>query len=189
MKVYLAGPEVFLPGARDVLDEKIRLTREIGFDPLAPGDLEIPPGRTRREYGENIYKADERLMMSADAIIANLTPFRGVHADAGTVFELGFMCGRGKPAFAYSNTVDNHFQRVVSYYGGQVEVAADGQLRGQDGCLVEDFDMNENLMIDCGIAASGGVFETHQAADARRYSDFTAFRAVLVIAARNLLAR
>ena len=31
--------------------------------------------------------------MQADAIIANLTPFRGPGADAGTVYELGYMAG------------------------------------------------------------------------------------------------
>ena len=36
------------------------------------------------------------MMDAADAIIANLTPFRGPGADAGTVYELGYMAGRGK---------------------------------------------------------------------------------------------
>ncbi len=189
MRVYLAGPEVFLPNARDLLDRKIELTRKAGFDPVASGDLEIQSAQTRREFAENIYRVDEELMILADAIIANLTPFRGLHADVGTVFELGFMCGRGKPSFAYSNIIDNHFRRVLSYYGGQVEAAPDGRLRGKDGSLVEDFDMNENLMVDGGIAASGGAFETHQATDADRYSDVTAFKAVLIIAAQRLLIR
>lgn len=189
MKVYLAGPEVFFPNARDVLDKKIKLAREIGFDPVAPGDLEIPPARTKRELGENIYRIDEQLMKSSDAIIANLTPFRGLHADVGTVFELGYMCGRGKPSYAYSNVVDSHFLRVLAYYCGRVEVALDGRNRGTDGSLVEDFDMYENLMIDSAIAASGGAFETHQATDVYRYSDVTAFKAILTIAARRLLGR
>ena len=30
-------------------------------------------------------------MKEADAIIANLTPFRGPSADTGTVYELGYM--------------------------------------------------------------------------------------------------
>jgi nucleoside 2-deoxyribosyltransferase len=188
VKVYLAGPEVCLPDARDVLDQKIRLTREIGFVPVAPGDLDIPQAPTGREFGENISRIDEQLMTSADAIIANLTPFRGIHADPGTVYELGFMRGRGKPAFAYSNTSDNHFQRLLAYYDGRINTAADGRLRGPDGSLVDDFDMIENLMIDGGIATSGGAFETYRAPDAQRYSDLTAFKAVLLVAAERLLA-
>ncbi|MFX6778571.1 nucleoside 2-deoxyribosyltransferase, partial [Acinetobacter baumannii] len=43
-----------------------------------------------------IFKSNEAMMDAADAIIANLTPFRGPSADAGTVYELGYMAGRGK---------------------------------------------------------------------------------------------
>ena len=42
-------------------------------------------------------------MDAADAIIANLTPFRGAGADPGTVYELGYMAGRRKFCLAYSN--------------------------------------------------------------------------------------
>ena len=38
-KVYLAGPEVFLVNAREILDLKIALTREAGLVPVSPGDL------------------------------------------------------------------------------------------------------------------------------------------------------
>ena len=38
MKVYLAGPEVFLPNAREQLDRKIALTRTAGLVPVSPGD-------------------------------------------------------------------------------------------------------------------------------------------------------
>lgn len=187
MKVYLAGPEVFLPNAREILDRKIALTRAAGLEPVAPGDLEIPAAPTKRQRGENIYRADERLMMSAGAIIANLTPFRGLHADAGTVFELGFMCGRGKPAFAYSNVDASHHARLLAYYGGQVVTDATGQARGPDGMLIEDFDMNENLMLDGGIAATGGTWVTRDVPEDRRYQDLSAFEAVLAIAAQRLL--
>ena len=43
------------------------------------------------------------MMDACDAIIANLTPFRGPGADAGTVYELGYMAGRGKFCLGYSN--------------------------------------------------------------------------------------
>ena len=42
VKVYLAGPEVFLPNARELLDQKIALTRAAGLIPVSPGDLAIP---------------------------------------------------------------------------------------------------------------------------------------------------
>jgi len=110
-KIYLAGPEVFLSNARDMLDAKAQLARDAGFTPLSPGDLEIPPADTKTGHGCNINAIDEHMMLEADAVIANLTPFRGIAADVGTSFELGFMCALGKPVFAYTNMAKNHFTR------------------------------------------------------------------------------
>ncbi|RKD52667.1 nucleoside 2-deoxyribosyltransferase [Rhizobium sp. WW_1] len=118
MRAYLAGPEVFLPNAREILDRKIALARHYGFTPVSPGDLAVPETETRGQRGLAISAINEKLMTSADLIIANLTPFRGVAADVGTAFELGFMCARGCPAFAFSNCTDNHFERVSKLYGG-----------------------------------------------------------------------
>ena len=93
--IYLAGPEVFLPNAREILDLKAALTRAAGLIPVSPGDLEFPPTSSKWELGLAISAIDEKLMHQADAIIANLTPFRGLAADTGTCFELGFMCAQG----------------------------------------------------------------------------------------------
>ena len=43
-------------------------------------------------------------MHSCDALVANLTPFRGVSADAGTAFEVGFMRALGRPVLGYTYT-------------------------------------------------------------------------------------
>ena len=43
------------------------------------------------------------MMEECDIIIANLTPFRGSSADAGTLIEVGWFLGRGRPIFGYSN--------------------------------------------------------------------------------------
>ena len=42
-------------------------------------------------------------MDSADAIIANLTPYHGINADTGTCYELGYMCAQGKRAYGYTS--------------------------------------------------------------------------------------
>src|ERR1700712_1441385 len=97
-KVYLAGPEVFLPNAREALDIKIALTRAAGLIPVSPGDFSVPPQASKRALS----RIDEEMMDSADAIIANLTPSHGVSADTGTCFELGYMCAQHKLAYAYS---------------------------------------------------------------------------------------
>jgi nucleoside 2-deoxyribosyltransferase len=184
--VYLAGPEVFLPNAREILDLKIALTREAGLVPVSPGDLEFPPTNSKWELGLAISAIDEKLMHSADAIIANLTPFRGIAADTGTTFELGFMCGLGKPVFAYTNVAANHFARVLDYYQGAVAEGADGHKRGPDGLSVEDFEMIDNLMLHGGVVNRGGAVVVGDAPAERLYSDMAAFQSVLELAAAKL---
>ena len=71
-KVYLAGPEVFLPNAREQLDIKIALTRAAGLIPVSPGDFVVPPQPTKRLFGCAISEIDEKMMDAADAIIANM---------------------------------------------------------------------------------------------------------------------
>jgi nucleoside 2-deoxyribosyltransferase len=185
MKVYLAGPEVFLPNARDQLDIKIALTRAVGLIPVSPGDLVIPQKPTPHEFGLAVSEIDEQLMDSADAIIANLTPFRGLAADTGTVYELGYMCGRGKIAYAYSNVADDHYVRTKAYYGGGTHRTPDGRERGPDGLSLEDFDMIENLMLDGGVERRGGVMVRRDVPEAERYTNTAAFEECLKLLASH----
>lgn len=181
LKIYVAGPEVFLPDARAVLDRKAAMVRQAGFIPLCPGDLEIPPQPSKRLFGHAINEVDERMMLEADAIIANLTPFRGIAADTGTAYELGFMAALGKIVMAYTNIAANHHDRILSYYAGQVTKADDGHLRGPDGLSVEDFDMADNLMLQGGVERRGGqVIIGHAPAD-NLIGDVTAFAECLAI--------
>jgi len=85
-----------------------------------------------------------RRMDNCDAIIANLTPFRGISADPGTVFEVGYMIGQGKPAFGF--TLDSRHYRERADSTGLDEL----------GHTIEDFEMSDNLMIEGGISDSGG---------------------------------
>ena len=55
------------------------------------------------EQGLAISRAMERVMQGCDAMIVNLTPFRGPSADVGSAYEMGFMRALGRPIFAYTN--------------------------------------------------------------------------------------
>jgi nucleoside 2-deoxyribosyltransferase len=187
-RVYLAGPEVFLPNAAEVLERKRELTRAAGLIPVSPGDSSIPALRDRHALGLAISRIDEQLMDSADAIIANLTPYRGLAADAGTCFEVGYMCGKGKHAFAYTNVAADHHARTLEYYGGKVVIGPDGHQRGPDALSVEDFGMTDNLMLDGGIERRGGIIVRGNAPPEALYTDMAAFEEILAIAARIMLA-
>ena len=184
-KLYIAGPEVFLPNGREQMARKAALVRQYGFEPLSPGDLDIPPQKTKKAFGHAISRVNEGMMNAADGIIANLTPFRGEWADVGTVFELGYMCALGKMVAAYSNAADDHYQRLLRYYGNDITTGADGYKRGPDGLSLEDFEMADNLMLDGGVERRRGIVAVHGATKGEVYTDLTAFEACLKYLAAN----
>lgn len=185
--VYLAGPEVFLPNGRQVMEAKAELARKAGFVPLSPGDLDPPKADTKRGFACNISAINEQLMQQADAAIVNLTPFRGIAADTGTSFETGYMGALGKPVFAYTNVEADHYQRVKQYYNGEVVADDSGRQRGPDGLSIENFDMVENLMLDGGILRRGGQLMVGNVSEDVLYTDLDAYKRCLEVAARKLL--
>ena len=94
MNIYLAGPDVFLPDAVEMGRRKAEICARHGVTGRYPLDNAIE--RAAADVSLQIFKANEAMMDACDAIIANLTPFRGPGADAGTVYELGYMADRGK---------------------------------------------------------------------------------------------
>lgn len=184
MKLYLAGPEVFLPEAKAILRRKAEMTRAFGFEPLAPGDNQIALSGTPRERGYQINGFDEALMNEADGIIANLTPFRGPGADPGTCYEVGYMCAQGKAAFAYTNDARTYFERVSALNGGNLKADESGRFFDANGLSVENFDMPENLMLAGGIERRGGKVITHASKAENRYTDITGFEECLRLMAK-----
>ncbi|MBB3175313.1 nucleoside 2-deoxyribosyltransferase [Endobacter medicaginis] len=136
-RVYLAGPDVFLPRPWERGEVLRAICAQYGLEgvfPLdgsEPGDA-IPPAAV-------IAAANEAHIRNCDAVLANLTPFRGASADAGTVYEVGFARGLGRPVVGYSNDARTYEQRC-----------AQGPA---DGLAVEAFGLAENLMIACGVDA------------------------------------
>ena len=178
-KVYLAGPEVFLPNAAEVGAAKKRICAAHGLEGLFPLDQqqpELPP----IQLATAIYRANAALMDQADAIIANLTPFRGAAMDVGTAFEVGYCAARGVKLFGYANIRALLTERTAHSAKGGVRV-------DENGWMVEDFGFFENLMIEVPIREFGGIVT----ADAPRddlLGNLAAFESVVERAARVLTA-
>jgi len=142
MKIYLAGPDVFLPDAVEIGRRKAAICARHGLTGLYPLDNAIDIAAADASLA--IFKGNEAMMDSADAIIANLTPFRGPSADAGTVYELGYMAGRGKLCLGYSNDPSTYAERVRKF----TDVSSgDRRLVDAQGLTVEDFGLSDNLMM------------------------------------------
>ncbi|AMN41349.1 nucleoside 2-deoxyribosyltransferase [Rhodoplanes sp. Z2-YC6860] len=183
LTVYLAGPEVFLPDAIEVGERKKRLCSAYGFEGIFPLDNEIVPKASSERIDRLIYRANEAMIRRAHFGICNLTPFRGVSADPGTVFEVGMLAGLGKRVFAYTNVAPDYFDRTK-----RTEALAfdSGQKLWRDthGMTVEDFGNADNLMIDWAVAERGGYpIVRHDARPMEIDRDLTGFERCLRLAA------
>jgi nucleoside 2-deoxyribosyltransferase len=181
MKIYLAGPDVFLPDAIEIGRRKAEICANHGVSGLYPLDnaVDLAAG----DASLAIFKANEAMMDAADAIIANLTPFRGPSADAGTVYELGYAAGRGKFCLAYSNDPTPYRDRVARMC--ELTTSADGRLIDPEGLTVEDFGWPDNLMMIRALDLHGCPLLTPRRVPADIWRDLTSFEACVRLAAER----
>ena len=179
MKIYLAGPDVFLPDAIAIGKRKVAICARHGVSGHYPLDNAVDLAAVDASLA--IFKGNEAMMDAADAIIANLTPFRGPSADAGTVYELGYMAGRGKFCLAYSNDPALYVERVKRF--GAVTKSTDGHLTDKDGLTVENFGWPDNLMMIHTLDLHGAKLVTPRQAPSDIWHDLTSFEACVVLAA------
>ena len=177
IRVYLAGPEVFLPEPNEAGRRKCAMAEKHGVVGLYPLDAALDlTDMSKHEQAARISAANEGLMRQADAVIANLTPFRGISMDSGTAFEVGFMRALGRPVFGYTNVVADYAARAVAFRGRGIPLG-DGD---RADIQIEDFDHAENLMIACAIEASGGTVVRTAVETGREIEDLRGFEACLM---------
>lgn len=181
MKIYLAGPDVFLPDALEIGRRKAEICARHGLTGLYPLDNAIDLSAS--DASLSIFKGNDAMMIGADAIIANLTPFRGPGADAGTVYELGYMAGRGKLCLGYSNHPSSYADRARNF---TTIIPHDGRLIDEHGLTVEDFGLTDNLMMVHALDLYGCALVTPRQPPADLWRDLTAFEACVRLAAERL---
>lgn len=178
MNIYLAGPDVFLPNATEIGRRKVALCKRYGAHGFFPLDNDVDVKAS--DASRQIFHGNEAMMTRCDIVIANLTPFRGPSADAGTVFELGFMAGHGKLCFGYSNDPVSYVDRVRR----TAEITgSDRHLVDKDGLTVENFGLTDNLMMIHALDLYGSPLVVPRESPEDLWQDLTCFEACLKIAA------
>jgi len=153
-RIYLAGPDVFRPNALEIGARKKAICAQYGAEGLFPIDNEVSvhvPQASKAIFAGNI-----EMLESCDVVLANLTPFRGVGADQGTAFEIGYAHGRGKAIHGYSldaRTLLDRLRQLGAAQRGQTWV-------DQNDDAIENFGLIDNLMLVEAIGFSGGVLTT-----------------------------
>lgn len=107
-----------------------------GFTPLSRHTMNLSWNLTSRERAAWIKEANRQLIEAADAVIANVSPFRGPNMDPGTAWEIGYAEAKGLPVFLWSEEPKLLEERTAGTGG-----------RDLDGWLIESFGLAENLMI------------------------------------------
>ncbi|ANF59146.1 nucleoside 2-deoxyribosyltransferase [Halotalea alkalilenta] len=135
-RIYFAGPEVFHPDAETLAAQAHAQASARGFEAMTPMDNRLPALADGAAMRAAIFHKNLALLDRAELVVANLSPFRGPSADAGTIWEIGYAFARGVPVFAWSDCPGDYRSRVVD-----------------DGLRIEDFDGFDNLMISESIIA------------------------------------
>lgn len=140
---------MFLPNAAAHARAKLAICARYGLEGSPPLNEGIDlAAMTPEAAWRAIFDKDLAMMEAADLVIANLTPFRGASADAGTLVELGWFLGRGKPVFGYSNSATPFADRSRAL----AALVADPL----PGLQVEGFGLPDNLMIPGAVLRGGG---------------------------------
>lgn len=134
-KVYVAGPWVFRPDAKEHAEVLRATVEKFGFEALIPIDSES-------DSAYAIKCGNRDMIQQADYVIADITPFRGASMDSGTAYEVGYAEALNIPVFLWSLDQRAYKDRVTP-----------------DGMMVEDFGMLENLMITSGNAVVDESFD------------------------------
>jgi nucleoside 2-deoxyribosyltransferase len=181
-RIYLAGPEVFLPDPIGAGASKQALCAAHGFEGVYPLDAGLDlSGLSKTEAARRISLTNEALMRSCDLLIANCTPFRGVSMDVGTAFEVGYMRALGRPVLGYTNTpLDLRERSALGRAAIDLPFDSDA-----DGVEIEDFGLAENLMIEIAIMESGGRLTRSAVPAGAEMTDLAAFE-VCLVQAKNL---
>lgn len=196
MKVYLAGPEVFLPHAHTVFAEKINICKKYGLTAVTPFDnAPALENFHAQDAAQMIFTQNIAIIDGCDALIANITPFRGVHMDPGTALEMGYAFAKNIQVAAY--TQDNRELIMRLSPNATAFMASDVQphlhhpekfqnqednplkpsLRHVDnaGYLIENFGLSENLMVHGCLSAQGRKTEGVSLPFAERFTSCLGF--------------
>ena len=181
LKVYLAGPEVFLNNAKEIGEKKKALCRKYQLEGIFPIDVEIETKeKSPQETGLTISKNNESLINSSQIVIANITPFRGPSADVGTVYEMGYAHALGKIVLAYTNVATPFTERTVKALKGKVKRDSKCILRDNQDMFIEENCLTDNLMIDGCINANSKILVVENAPTDQLFVFLNGFEKCLV---------
>ncbi|KAF1019413.1 MAG: hypothetical protein GAK30_03139 [Paracidovorax wautersii] len=155
-RIYLAGPDIFYPDQDARYRRLEALCEAHGLHGVRPADEADPPpgGAGGQLLAEHIYAGNVRRLAQAEAVLANLEPFRNpVEPDSGTVFEVGMAIALGKPVVAYLPQAGQTLAARVTAAFGERDAVGGLRYDAAYGLMIEDLGLPLNLMLGCSVRA------------------------------------
>lgn len=147
-KVYIAGPEVFLPNAKEHAAMQRELCHTYNCIPLHPADNSLHLENSNYETATQIYLGNIKQIKDCDIVIANCNPFRSPCViDDGTAYELGFGNALGKISYGYITKLEPLAEKTKRHFS---TIDPEGYL------VFDDFTTSINLMMQCGMTETRG---------------------------------
>jgi nucleoside 2-deoxyribosyltransferase len=162
-RIYLAGPDVFFPEALQSAKARKNFLAGLEMEGVFPLDVQHDPSAAT---AASIFKANCALIDSCQALLANISPFRGPSADVGTVWEIGYAYGQGKAVAAYTANPSMYRERVFRA-GWSVSPR---ERHDKEGNEIEHFGDVDNLMVTQSVITICPTFE-EAAVALRRFFD------------------
>lgn len=155
-KIYLAGPMVFSPDAEKIAEQNKELCEKYGYIGLTPLDNSVDFSKSPLEISKEIFRKNLDLMEQADIFVGNLENFRGAEPDSGSVWELAYMFGEGKPCYAYLHSYPKtYLQKTVE--SGNFRKFIYGMPVDNNGYKIENIGGVFNCMLENSL---DGIYKT-----------------------------
>lgn len=168
LKAYIAGSHVFWPKhEQEEFYNTIKfLSEKYSFEALVPKDGDIVAD-SKAKLAMLIYHKNIEMIKEADLVIADITSFRGVSADAGTIYEIGYARALNKTVVMWTadNVLCPSLKKASRSHYVPLEYIARVNLMDYNtyGFSVENFGLVDNLMItrpfDLVHCSIDGAFE------------------------------
>ena len=166
-RIYLAGPDIYHPQGIELAEQKKQICARYGLEGVAPSDFLVGLQFAGRPAGAaQLYRERLKIIESCDALIADMTPFRGPGMDPATAFEMGVMAGLGKPVVGYTLDPTPYAERIQRLHD-EIDAPVThvgSKLVTPDGVAIEDFGVADAVIVAGAALARGapiaGDFES-----------------------------
>lgn len=158
-RIYIAGPDIYHPQGLEIAETKKAICARYGLEGVVATDFLAGVqfvGKPTDAAG--LFRERMKIIQGCDALVADMTPFRGPTMDPATAFEMGAMAALGKPVAGYTLDPLPYAERMARFHDELDETLTrvGPRLVNPAGAVIEDFGLPEAVTI-AGAALAGGT--------------------------------